>query len=305
MLASPSHLPNTHHRSCSLDFSLSLQFKNRKWIKHQLKNKANCGLSWVKLGFSKDITPVCWKSRAMKLCSGLYSTPLKIPAFHPGLSRQHEARQGMVSPPRYQAACSNRATHAARAASRLVHPPAVVTAPGLCPAGENSLKFRRPLTGLKKKITWVDLLAKDSALQPLSLHGSEMYATLGRGMGLEIRSRADTLDVLLPAVVLCGSLPDVLPYTRSTVDTNHSTSADSIFPSFSIKTILNRGAHKDNTPEAIKFLMSLTHPMHKNDAHSSLQGCYLTTMRVVEERWLDGLLGAGTYPAPRPGELLP
>lgn len=51
-------------------------------------------------------------------------------------------------------------------------------------------------------------------------------------------------------------------------------SAGSIFPSSSIKTILNRGAHKDNTPEAIKFLMSLTHPMHKKDPCSSLQSRY-------------------------------
>ena len=38
--------------------------------------------------------------------------------------------------------------------------------------------------------------------------------------------------------------------------------ADSIFPSFPVKTIPNRRAHKDNTAEAIEFPTSLTHPTH-------------------------------------------
>lgn len=169
----------------------------------------------------------------------------------------------MVSSPRCQAACSNKATRACPSPRRRYSSQFVLS-------GRKFIKIQTFINRIKKKkkkITRVDLLAKEPGLRPLSLRCWEMHPTPGRGVGSEMGSGADTLDVLLPAVLPREHPPDALPYARSTVDTD-----DSTLPPFWVRAVPHSGAEKGNAPEAIKFLMSLTHAMHKNDPCSSSPG---------------------------------
>lgn len=112
----------------------------------------------------------------MKLCSGAFENP-NLPS---GFELTATPKGGLIP-----SACSN----GARAASRLLH--LLLSLQLLVCAGRERLD-ENPNKHLlaPQKVTQVDLLAKELALGLLSLRCSELQPTRGRGMGLEMRSRA-------------------------------------------------------------------------------------------------------------------